>query len=106
MAFANVAVVFAMGSFTAFMETFTISSVPYYTHADKWHMYTVGSVFYGIYFYVSFPMFLRLDEAQKKWTVSESVIDSLAASMLVTIGLDLWRLAIQDHDLFALPWLP
>jgi cycloeucalenol cycloisomerase len=25
-------------------------------------MYTVGSLFYAIYFFVSFPMFYRMDE--------------------------------------------
>lgn len=25
-------------------------------------MYTVGSLFYAIYFFVSFPMFFRMDE--------------------------------------------
>lgn len=26
-------------------------------------MYSVGSLFYAIYFFVSFPMFYRMDEA-------------------------------------------
>lgn len=28
-------------------------------------MYTVGSLFYAIYFFVSFPMFFRMDEDAK-----------------------------------------
>ena len=28
-------------------------------------MYTVGSLFYAIYFFVSFPMFFRMDEDTK-----------------------------------------
>lgn len=28
-------------------------------------MYTVGSLFYAIYFFVSFPMFYRIDEDTK-----------------------------------------
>lgn len=28
-------------------------------------MYTVGSLFYAIYFFVSFPMFYRMDEDGK-----------------------------------------
>ncbi len=28
-------------------------------------MYTVGSLFYAIYFFVSFPMFYRMDEYNK-----------------------------------------
>lgn len=32
---------------------------PYYEFVDRDAMYTVGSLFYAIYFFVSFPMFLR-----------------------------------------------
>ena len=32
---------------------------------DKSKMYTVGSLFYAIYFFVSFPMFFRMDEDSK-----------------------------------------
>ena len=35
---------------------------PYYTFVDRDRMYTVGSLFYAIYFFVSFPMFYRMDE--------------------------------------------
>jgi hypothetical protein len=50
---------------------------PYYTFIDRSRMYTVGSLFYAIYFFVSFPMFYRIDEdvRGKKWTLSECVID-------------------------------
>lgn len=62
-------------------------------------MYTVGSLFYAIYFFVSFPMFFRMDEApSKKWTASEAAFDSLAAGMLVTILLDLWRITFGGLD--------
>jgi cycloeucalenol cycloisomerase len=94
----NTLLVFALAVFTAFMETWTIASVPYYSHQDKWSMYTVGSVFYGIYFFASFPMFFRLDEPQgtslTSWTLAETITDSLAACMIVTIFLDLWRLVL------------
>jgi cycloeucalenol cycloisomerase len=81
--------------FTAFMETFSIQYFPYYTHKNKFLMYTIGSVFYSIYFIVSFPMFYRLDENPKElWPLSRVVIDSLGSAMLVTIILDFWRLAI------------
>jgi cycloeucalenol cycloisomerase len=89
--------IFLMACFTAFMETYTISEVPYYTHKDKFLMYTVGSVFYGIYFIVSFPMFYRLDEkAGEKWEVGRAAVDGLGAAMLVFILLDLWRLALPS----------
>jgi hypothetical protein len=40
----------------------TIQGFPYYAIKDRVHLYTVGSVVYGLYFVVSFPMFARLDE--------------------------------------------
>ena len=84
-------------------------------------MYTVGSMCYGIYFIVSFPMYYRcggpamllccalfvaagrlnvevcahrLDEGAQRWTWSQAAIDSLGSCMLVTIMLDLWRLTV------------
>ncbi|KAL7469995.1 hypothetical protein ACHAXS_010239 [Conticribra weissflogii] len=47
--------------FTAFMETLTISSFPYYSFEDRVMAYKYGSAFYGIYFLVSFPGFYHLD---------------------------------------------
>jgi cycloeucalenol cycloisomerase len=47
--------------FTAFMETLTISSFPYYSFFDRTMAYTWGSAFYGIYFIVSFPGFYYFD---------------------------------------------
>ena len=79
-------------------------------------MYTVGSVFYGIYFYVAFPMFYRCvsspdlslcashshhasysidEDVSDRWTVARTATDSLAACMLVTIFLDLWRITLN-----------
>lgn len=93
---ASAALVVGLAVFTAFMETWTISAFPYYDIKDRTYMYTIGSVLYGIYFVVGFPMHFALDEAAgaPKWTVWETLKDSLAASMAVTILLDLWRLAI------------
>lgn len=77
---------------------------------DKDKMYTVGSLFYAIYFFVSFPMFFRMDEVtSKKWTAAEAAFDSLAASMLVTILLDLWRISFgglngQTHAQGGIVW--
>lgn len=47
--------------FTAFMETLTISSFPYYSFEDRTVAYIWGSAFYGIYFIVSFPGFYYFD---------------------------------------------
>ncbi|KAF8063107.1 CPI1 [Scenedesmus sp. PABB004] len=65
--------VFLLAYGTAYMETLTISHFPYYTHADKAAMYSVGSLFYAIYFFVSFPMVLRLDETPRgrRWGLGE-----------------------------------
>ncbi|CAE7400595.1 CPI1 [Symbiodinium sp. KB8] len=88
-------VIFALSVFTAFMETWTISAFPYYAIRDRAFMYTIGSVLYSIYFVVGFPMHFYLDEdASKPWSAWDALKDSLAASMTVTILLDLWRLAI------------
>ena len=71
---------------------------PYYEHEDKGRMYIVGSLFYAIYFWVSFPAFFVMDESHKrgakKWPLWRAGWDALAAGMLVTILLDLWRIAI------------
>lgn len=42
---------------TAFLEAFTISIAPVYKYPDAYIMYTIGSVFYGLYFVVSYPLF-------------------------------------------------
>eukprot|EP00798_Chlamydomonas_sp_ICE-L_P015523 gene15523-21611_t len=92
------AMVFVLAYSTAYGETLTIANFRHYTFIDKDRMYSVGSLFYAIYFFVSFPMFFRMDEEVKRgaprWTVTQAAIDSLAASMLVTILLDLWRISI------------
>jgi len=55
-------VILVLAYVTAFMETFTIANFPYYEFKDRDYAYTIGSAFYAIYFIVSFPMFLRIDE--------------------------------------------
>jgi hypothetical protein len=44
---------------------------PYYTFIDRSKMYSIGSLFYAIYFFVSFPMFMRLDEqvGGRRWSL-------------------------------------
>jgi cycloeucalenol cycloisomerase len=56
-----VAVIFVFSYLTAFLETLTISSYPYYSFEDRNAAYVVGSAFYGIYFLVSFPAFYYFD---------------------------------------------
>ncbi|KAK9909776.1 hypothetical protein WJX75_007309 [Coccomyxa subellipsoidea] len=91
---ATALVVFLLAYATAFMETLTIAHFPYYKFKDRSRMYTVGSLFYAIYFFVSFPAFFFMDESLRKWSLGRAASDSLAAGMLVTILLDFWRLAI------------
>lgn len=45
--------------FTAFMETYSIQHFPFYVIINRTRMYLVGSIFYALYFVVSFPMFWR-----------------------------------------------
>lgn len=79
--------------FIAYLETVAISNFPYYEFVDRASMYKVGSLFYAIYFIVSFPMFFRMDEKLGDlWDLPRVAIDALGAAMLVTILLDLWRI--------------
>eukprot|EP00245_Coleochaete_scutata_P015328 TRINITY_DN6790_c0_g3_i2.p1 TRINITY_DN6790_c0_g3~~TRINITY_DN6790_c0_g3_i2.p1 ORF type:complete len:326 (-),score=16.31 TRINITY_DN6790_c0_g3_i2:47-1024(-) len=108
------AFVFALSYITAFMETATIAQFPYYNFVDKAAMYRVGSLFYAIYFFVSFPLFIRMEEKpNEQWDIWRAAVDSLGAAMLVTILLDFWRIsygAIIDMppdwvQCQGLPWL-
>jgi cycloeucalenol cycloisomerase len=117
--------VLAFSYFTAFMETLTISSFPYYAvgllstpppssssflfllfvngviqqFADRKMVYRLGSAFYGIYFIVSFPAFLRIDKqvGQKDGppahTPLQVCFEALGSSMAVLLLLDFCRLA-------------
>ncbi|XP_057970669.1 cycloeucalenol cycloisomerase [Malania oleifera] len=85
--------ILALSYFIAYLETFAISSFPYYEFVDRASMYRIGSLFYAIYFIVSFPMFLRVGEKPgDPWDLPRVAVDALGAAMLVTIILDLWRI--------------
>ena len=56
-------------------------------------MYTIGSLFYAIYFWFSFPMYFWMDE-DEEWGIWQAIQSPLAAGMGVTILLDFWRIAI------------
>eukprot|EP01119_Soliformovum_irregulare_P003327 TRINITY_DN1372_c0_g3_i1.p1 TRINITY_DN1372_c0_g3~~TRINITY_DN1372_c0_g3_i1.p1 ORF type:complete len:306 (-),score=69.50 TRINITY_DN1372_c0_g3_i1:35-928(-) len=107
----TVGMVFILAYITAFMEAFTISSVPYYNYPDATKMYVIGSAFYGIYFYVSFPMFYHVDEKRTdNWTLGYTTIHSFAACMMVTTILDFWRIILGGLHAGVtvpetLPWL-
>lgn len=92
--------IFVLAYATAYAETLTIAHFPYYSFTNKEAMYRVGSLFYAIYFFVSFPMFFRIDEnpRQKGYTLWRTVVDAFAAGMIVTCLLDFWRLGIGAID--------
>lgn len=106
--------IFSLSYFIAYLETIAISNFPYYEFVDRDAMYTVGSLFYAIYFFVSFPMFLRIDEnPNERWSLWRVAVDALGAAMLVTIILDLWRIFLgpivpipdkMQHTQSGLPW--
>ena len=85
--------ILALAYFTAFAETLTIASFPYYVFEDRAFMYSVGSTFYALYFVVAFPMFARMDERLEEcWSFGEAALDSFAACMIVFLLCDCWRL--------------
>jgi cycloeucalenol cycloisomerase len=57
------AAVFALAVLTAVFEAVSVQHFPLYTYTDRTAFLTLGSVVYGIYFMVGFPMFFALDEA-------------------------------------------
>ncbi|CAM8924626.1 unnamed protein product [Rhodiola kirilowii] len=115
---AEAAWILALSYFIAFLETIAISNFPYYEFVDRDAMYKVGSLFYAIYFFVSFPMFMRIDEKRSEispWDLPRVAVDALGAAMLVTIILDLWRIILgpivpvknsQQCLQPGLPWFP
>lgn len=107
--------VFTLSVLTAVFEAVSIQHFPLYTYSDKYTFLTIGSVVYGIYFMVGFPMFFALDEVSPDAPGDQGVPDTsppqdfparhslwyvtqnaLAAVALVTLVLDLWRLFIGD----------
>jgi len=75
----------------AFMETFTIQNFEPYEIYDREAMYKYGSVFYALYFVVSFPMHFSIDET-KVSTLRETVLNAFAACGIITLLLDMWRI--------------
>ena len=81
--------------FTAFAETWAISSFPYYTYPNFLLMLTYGSGFYGIFFVVSFPMFCRIDPHPRRQTpLFQVIIEAFGSVMVIMLLADIWRLCI------------
>ena len=98
--FVGVVVVFSY--FTAFMETLSISSFPYYRFEDRNMAYTVGSAFYGIYFLVSFPAFIYFDDeidksgpTARKVNLWDTVVSSCGHGMMILCLLDFVRIYLD-----------
>lgn len=95
-----VSVIIVFSYFTAFLETLSISSYPYYSFEDRDMAYTVGSAFYGIYFLVSFPAFYFFDRSIDDpkapiVTLWETVVSSCGYSMMILLCLDFVRLYLN-----------
>lgn len=95
-----VAVVIVFSYFTAFMETLSIASFPYYSFEDRDMAYTVGSAFYGVYFLVSFPGFFVFDNdvdipEAPKISVWQTFLDSCGHGMIILTLLDFVRLQLD-----------
>ena len=55
-------------------------------------MLRYGSIFYAMYFVVSFPNVYRLDENPKepRWSISRTVIEASFVGIVSLLLLDLW----------------
>jgi cycloeucalenol cycloisomerase len=61
-----------------------------FRYADRGRMLVFGSLFYALYFIVSFPLFLSIDERKDgAWDPSRAALGGLAAGMLTLLLLDL-----------------
>jgi cycloeucalenol cycloisomerase len=77
----------------AYAETFAMAGgaiAEQFGYRDLERMLRWGSLYYALYFVVSFPMIYRLDEAPgEDWPLSRVAFEALAAGMLVLFLLDL-----------------
>ena len=86
--------------FTAFTETLAMSAFPYYTYPDFTRMLTLGSVFYGTFFVVTFPWFCAMDEDPvRPWPIASVAVAALAAMMVVLLCAEFWRLTLDSLGL-------
>ena len=91
------AIVAATALFFAWAETYfyiTDDASANVWYVDLERMLQWGSVYYAMYFIVSFPNVFRLDEQQADWTLSRTVIEACAVSAISLLLLDLWALLL------------
>lgn len=87
---------------TAFGETWTVSGFPHYAYPDLHAMLTYGSVFYALFFIVSFPLFFRLDrDPRRPWLISQVILEAFATMMIIMLLADIWRLWIGNVYQFS-----
>ena len=89
------AIVLATALFFAWAETrlyITEASAGNVWYVDLARMLQWGSVFYAMYFVVSFPNIYRLDEemSDPKWTLGRTFVEASFAGMVSMTLLDLW----------------
>ncbi len=89
------AIVLATALFFAWAETrlyITEASAGNVWYVDLARMLEWGSVFYAMYFVVSFPNLYRLDEemSQPKWTLGRTFVEASFAGIVSMTLLDLW----------------
>lgn len=92
-----VVIVAATALFFAWAETYfyiTDDAAANVWYVDLERMLKWGSIYYAMYFIVSFPNVFRLDEKQNNWTLSRTVLEACAVSAISLLLLDLWALIL------------
>ena len=90
-------IVAATALFFAWAETYfyiTDDAAANVWYVDLERMLKWGSIYYAMYFIVSFPNVFRLDEEQNNWTLSRTVLEACAVSAISLLLLDLWALIL------------
>lgn len=61
-------------------------------YVDLQAMLVYGSIFYSMYFLVSFPNVYRMDETMSapRWSISRTILEACAAGAISLVLLDLW----------------
>lgn len=90
-----VVTVLATAYFFAWAESFfyiTGEAAKNVWYVDLPRMLRLGSVYYALYFIVSFPNVYRLDEEPdgERWSISRTIIEACFVSMVVLLLLDLF----------------
>jgi len=92
-----VVIVAATALFFAWAETYfyiTDDAAANVWYVDLERMLKWGSIYYAMYFIVSFPNVFRLDEEQRDWSLSRTVLEACAVSAISLLLLDLWALIL------------